>query len=88
VGAAAAVEGTGVAGPGVGAAVAGSGVAALGIVLADAGTAGGPDVELCPARSALPVRDPAGHGAVFWPTARVPETRNNHSHIIFVFNFV
>ena len=60
-------------------------VAVPGVVL-DTGAAGRPDEELCPAGPALPEPDPAGHGAVFWPTARVAETRNNH--IMFVFSFM
>ena len=88
--AAVAVAGTGAAGPGVNAAVAGRGVAAFGIVFVfvDAGAAGFPVEELWPAGSALLELDPAGHGAMFWPTARVAETRNNHNHIMFVFNFI
>jgi hypothetical protein len=52
----------------------------------DTGAAGDPDDELCPVDPALPEPDPAGHGAVFWPTARVAETRNNHN--MFVFSFM
>ena len=72
--------------PGAGAAGAGGGVAACGVVFVVIGAAGDPDEELCPADPALPEPDPAGHGAVLWPTARVAETRNNH--IMFVFSFM
>jgi hypothetical protein len=80
--------GTGAAGAGVGAAVAGSDVVAPGIVFVAAGAAGRPDVELCPASCPLTGLEPAGHGAVFWPTARVAEIRNNHNRIMFVLNFM
>ena len=63
-------------------------VAVPGVVLVDTGAAGRPDEELCPAGPALPEPDPAGHGTVFWPTARVAETRNNHNHIMFLFSFM
>jgi hypothetical protein len=82
------VAGTGAAGPGVAAAVAASGVAAPGVAFVDAGAAGRPDVELCPASFGIAGFDPAGHGAVFWPIARVAEIRNDHNHVIFVFNFM
>jgi hypothetical protein len=75
-------------GPGVGAAAAGSDVVAPGIVFVAAGAAGFPDVELCPASSPLPGLEPAGHGAVFWPTAKVAEIRNNHNRIMIVLNFM
>jgi hypothetical protein len=68
--------------------VAGGCVVVRGVVFVEAGAAGRPDVELCPSGSALPELDAVGHGAVFWPTARIPETRNNHNHIMFVFNFM
>ena len=61
-------------------------VAVPGVVFVDAGAAGRPDEELCPAGPALPEPDPAGHGVVFWPTARVAEIRNKH--IMFVFSFM
>jgi hypothetical protein len=80
-----------VAGPGVDAAVAGRGVAVIGVAFAfvfvDA-AAGFPVEELWPAGSAILELDPAGHGAMFWPTARVAETRNKHNHIKFVFKFI
>lgn len=56
------------------------------VVFVDTGAAGNPDDELCPVDPALPEPYPAGHGAVFWPTARVAETRNNH--MMFVFSFM
>jgi hypothetical protein len=80
-GAAAAVAGLDAARPGAGAAGAEGGVAARGV-----GAAGEPDDELCPVTPAPPEPDPVGHGAVFWPTARLAKTRNNH--IMFVFSFM
>ena len=85
-GAAAAVAGLDAARPGAGAAGAEVGVAACGVVFVDTGAAGDPDDELCPVDPALPEPDPAGHGAVFWPAARLAKTRNNH--IMFVFSFM
>jgi hypothetical protein len=84
-GAVAAVAGLDAARPGAGAA---GGVAARAVVFVDTGAAGNPDDELGPVDPALPEPDPAGHGAVFWPTARVAETRNNHNHMMFVFSFL
>ena len=80
----AAGTGTGAAGPGVGAAAAGSDVVAPGIVFVAAEEAGFPDVEPCPASSPLAGLEPTGHGAVFWPTAKVAEIRNNHNRIMIV----
>jgi hypothetical protein len=60
----------------------------FGVVFAGAGVAGFPVEELWPAGSTPLDLDPAGHGAMFWPTARVAETRNDHNHIMFVFNFI
>ena len=85
-GAFAAVAGVDAARPGTGAAVAVGGAAARGVVFVDTRAAGGPDEELCPADPTLPEPDPAGHGAVFWPTARVAEIRNSHNNIMFVFS--
>jgi hypothetical protein len=80
------VEGVDAARPGAGAAVAAGGVALPGVVFVDAGEAGRPDAELCPAGPAAPGPDPTGHAAVFYPTARVVETSNNH--MMFVFSFM
>jgi hypothetical protein len=80
-GAGTAVAGVDAARPGAGAAGAEGGVAARGV-----GAAGDPDEELCTVDPTLPEPDSAGHGAVFWPTARVAEIRNNH--IMFVCSFM
>jgi hypothetical protein len=82
------VAGLDAARPGAGAAVAEGGVALPAVVFVDTGAAGNPDDELCPVDLALPEPDPAGHGAVFWPTARVAESRNNHNYMMFVFSFM
>jgi hypothetical protein len=73
---------------GVDAARLGAGAAACGVVFVDTVAAGDPDDELCPIDPAPPEPDSAAHGAVFWPTARVAEIRNNQNHIMFVFNFM
>jgi hypothetical protein len=82
------LEGVDATRPGAGAAVAAGGVALPDVVFVDAGEAGRPDAELCPAGPAPPGPDPTGHGALFCPAARVVETRNNHNHMIFVFSFM
>ena len=69
--------------PGAGAAGADGGVAACGV-----GAAGDPDDELCPVEPPLPEPDPAGHGAVFWPAARIAKIRNKHIISMFVFSFM